>query len=116
MPGSQDTSPGPGDPAADRVEDPVVRSARREALTVLGVWLVALAWTVGYCTARGYSPETATTRFVLGLPEWVFWGIVVPWFACIAFGCWFSSFGMEDAVLEEAHDTREADAPEVERA
>lgn len=108
MPGSQD---------APREEDSVVRSSRREALTVLGVWLVALAWTVGYCTARGYSPETATDRFVLGFPEWVFWGIVVPWFACIAFGCWFSSFGMEDVELEEARDTRdEPGAGEVERA
>jgi hypothetical protein len=30
------------------------RNARREAVIVAAVWFLALAWTVGYCTLRGY--------------------------------------------------------------
>jgi hypothetical protein len=96
-------------PAAD-----LLRQSRREALIVLAVWAVALVWTVGYCYLFGYrhppdSPlvqwglaaarSDANFRQVLGLPDWVLVGILLPWLACTAFTILFSLFGMKDADL-----------------
>jgi len=82
-------------------EDPVLRSSRREALVVLCVWLGALAWTVGYCWRHGYGRPAEGLTFVLGFPDWVFWGIVVPWAACILFSFWFAFRFMTDEDLGE---------------
>jgi hypothetical protein len=37
-----------------RREDPVLRSTRREALIVFVTWIIAMAYTVGYCARYGY--------------------------------------------------------------
>jgi hypothetical protein len=65
-----------------RSEDPVLRSSRREAVLVFLVWLAACAYTVGYCYTFGYGREPESIRYVFGFPDWVFWGIVVPWSVC----------------------------------
>ncbi len=87
------------------------RHARREALVVLAVWALALAWTVGYCYLRGYEhppdgwavrqglavPRTAENfAHYGGIPDWVIFGIVVPWVACSLFTLAFCRFGMAD--------------------
>jgi hypothetical protein len=94
--------------------DPAARlfqHARREALIVLAVWAVALAWTVGWCYLRGYEHAAeswpvraglaevrtaADVRLTAGFPDWVFYGIVLPWFACTAFTVGFCLFVMTD--------------------
>ena len=73
--------------------DPLFRSARREALIALATWGAAVAYTVTYCYRFGYGRNLESLTFVLWFPDWVFWGIVVPWLACIAFSLWFA-FGM----------------------
>jgi hypothetical protein len=87
------------------------RHARREAIVVIIVWALALTWTVGYCYLRGYQhdetswvvqqglaqPHTPDDfRQIAGLPEWVFFGILLPWLACTAFTIGFCLFGMTD--------------------
>jgi hypothetical protein len=67
---------------SSRLDDPVLRSARREAALVLGIWLAACIYTVGYCYLYGYNRDADTIKYVVGFPDWVFWGIVVPWSAC----------------------------------
>ncbi|MFO0916558.1 MAG: DUF997 family protein [Pirellulales bacterium] len=67
-----------GSGLADR-EHPVLKSARREAAISLGVWLVALIYTVGYCVTWGYGRPVEEIEYVWGFPDWIFWGIVVPW-------------------------------------
>ncbi|HEV7223665.1 MAG TPA: DUF997 family protein [Pirellulales bacterium] len=79
-----------------RREDPLLRSARREALVVLGVWLAAFVYTIGYCYAFGYGRDPDTLSFVLGFPDWVFWGVVTPWSACTAISIWFAMAFMSD--------------------
>ena len=49
---------------------------------VVLIWLAACIYTVGYCYAFGYGRDAATIEFVLGFPDWVFWGIIAPWTAC----------------------------------
>ena len=66
----------------DRREDPVLTSSRREALLVLTIWLVACVSTIGISYRMGYHRDAATLTYVLGFPDWIFWGIVVPWSIC----------------------------------
>jgi uncharacterized membrane protein len=65
-----------------RLEDPVLTSARREALLVLAIWLVACVSSIGICYRLGYGRDAATLTYVLGFPDWIFWGIIVPWTVC----------------------------------
>lgn len=72
-------------------------NSRREAVLVLIVNAVALVWTVGYCFLKGYqhAPDSwvvqwgwATPRSAAdfhhlgGLPDWVMFGIFLPWLVC----------------------------------
>jgi hypothetical protein len=94
------------DPAAR-----LYRNAVREARIVLSVWALALAWTVGWCYLRGYEhapdswavqaglalPRTAENfRQIAGLPDWVLFGIVLPWVACSLFTALFGVAIMRD--------------------
>jgi hypothetical protein len=87
------------------------KNAAREALIVLAVVALALAWTVGYCYLHGYrhapdswavcaglASERTADNFeqVAGLPDWVFFGILVPWLACTAFTVFFCLKIMKD--------------------
>ncbi len=77
-------------------EDPLLRSARREALVVGVTWVCAMSWSVGYCAWFGYGRSIDGLTFVWGIPDWVFWGIVAPWLACIAFSFFFGARFMGD--------------------
>lgn len=59
-----------------------------------------MAYTVGYCALFGYARSAAEARYVLGFPDWVFWGIVTPWLACVVTGILFAYFVMRDEDLE----------------
>ncbi|MCI0638352.1 MAG: hypothetical protein L0Y72_12970 [Gemmataceae bacterium] len=87
------------------------RNARREAWIVALVWALAFAWSVVWCYIHGYAHDEAsllvrlgwveagparTPELVLGFPDWVFWGILLPWLACSAFTVWFGIWGMSD--------------------
>jgi len=65
------------------MEDPVVRAARREAAFTAVLWLAAMGYTISYCYLNGYGRNLDDVKFVLWFPDWVFWGIVVPWLACV---------------------------------
>lgn len=89
--------------------DPVFLHARREAIVVFCTWLAALAWSVPYCYGNGYYTEPGgfdpeTFHLMWGLPEWVVWGLVVPWLAANVFTVWFCFGYMVDDDLGEAHE------------
>jgi hypothetical protein len=112
------TDPTPtSDPAAARR---LLRNAYLE-LAVCGItWLITLTWTVGYTYLAGYkhaadswlvragwarSPD-APRATVVGFPDWVFWGIVVPWVLATVFTAIYSLRWMPDDNLgqeAEAH-------------
>lgn len=81
--------------------DPLLRHARREAVAVFLIWLAALCYTVGYCYLYGYERKIEDLKFVLGIPDWVFWGIITPWAVCTVVSCLFSLFVMRDDDLGE---------------
>lgn len=86
---------------SESTDDPVLRSARREAVVVLCVWLAAMSYTVGYCYLNGYNRKVEDLKFVLGFPDWVFWGVVTPWVICAAFSFFFGATFMRDEDLGE---------------
>jgi len=91
-------------------EDPVVKAARREAAIALGMWLVALVYTVTYCYLNGYGRSVESLSFVLWFPDWVFWGIVVPWGICILLSTVFAFRVMGSESLGEEIDSLASDA------
>lgn len=81
--------------------DPVVRTARREALLVVGLWLTALIYSVTTCYLLGYNRPVSELKLVLGFPKWVFWGVVVPWVLCAALSWVFGMVFVHDGHLGE---------------
>ena len=101
-------------------ENAVVHAARREALLALGTWAVAMLYTVTYCYRNGYGRSVDSLTFVLWFPDWVFWGIVVPWGICILFSTVFAfrlmgaeslgaDTGDEQALIEELSNGGDSD-------
>jgi len=106
MPGQQQDPPAPD---SDLVEDPIYLHTRREAKIILSMWLIAMIYTCTYCYLFGYSthpsdpaatgpavsslvgplesfdrqPDSITTPLGLGIPDWVFYGVALPWLVCI---------------------------------
>ena len=88
-------------------DDPVLKSATREALLIGAAWFAAAAYTTGYCYWNGYGRSAQDLRFVWGVPDWVFWGILVPWAACLAFSVWFALRFMRDDAVDAAASARQ---------
>ncbi len=74
--------------------------ARKEAWLILLAWLVCLIWTVGYSAYAGYGIEGDTVALIWGMPAWIVWGILLPWFSATAFSVGFALFYMADDALE----------------
>ncbi len=85
--------------------DPTFVNTRREAKAIFAAWVVALLWAVPCCYLLGYNrtPDEITT--VLGIPSWVFWGVLAPWLVADAFTIWFCAFVMVDDDLGEESTT-----------
>ncbi|HZN36146.1 MAG TPA: DUF997 family protein [Pirellulaceae bacterium] len=84
-----------------RREDPVLTSSRREAILVLLIWLVACTYSIGVCYAWGYGRDAATLTYIFGFPDWVFWGVIVPWSVCTLLALILGSFVVTDDDLGE---------------
>ena len=82
--------------------DPLLKSARREMLTSAAIWLIALIWSVGYCAKYGYNLKPEDLKFVLGFPDWIFWGVMLPWGLCTVLSGIYAFGYMQDADLGEA--------------
>jgi hypothetical protein len=94
----------------------VVRSGRREARWSLALWLAAAVYSVSYCTLWGYGRAIESLTFVLWFPDWVFWGVVVPWIVCTGVSIYFALCVIEDDPLASADDVATEDAPPDDRA
>lgn len=98
--------------------DPVLKNSRREAIIIGVVWFAATTFCCAYSYWAGYNrPGQALGRqdlnVVLGMPSWVFWGIMVPWLVCALFTFWFAGVFMSDDDLGKDHTTElEADIRE----
>lgn len=95
--------------------DPVYLHSRREAIVIVTTWFLALLWTVPYCYFNGYQTAESprVVEFILGMPDWVFWGVAMPWMVCNLFTVWFcfGYFVDDDLEAGAAH----ADNPHSEK-
>jgi hypothetical protein len=78
----------PAPPRGDK-EQQLLRHARREGLLIMVLWAVALVWTIGASYVLGYQRDPQAIGTVLGMPDWVFWSVAVPWGLCFLFSIWF---------------------------
>ncbi len=62
----------------------------------MSVWAVALVWCVAGSYLTGYHRDPADLRLILGIPDWIFWNVVVPWALCLVFTVWYCFFYMAD--------------------
>jgi hypothetical protein len=88
--------------------DPLLRTARREAAVVFAIWLAAILYTVGYSYTFGYGRTVESMTYILGVPDWVMWGIVLPWGVSTVAAVWFAWFFMTDEPLGD-EDSRPDD-------
>jgi hypothetical protein len=99
----------PPDPVDGQL-DPVFRHGRREFWCILLTWGVCLIWCVSYCWHQGYCVPTEAVPVTLGIPRWVFGGILVPWLLATIFSIAFGLFWMVDEPLgEEEHEEDDED-------
>jgi hypothetical protein len=95
------------------MEDPVVKTGRREAAFALTMWFVAMSVTVATCYRYGYQQDPGEPMsFVLWFPSWIFWGLIVPWLACSVVSAWFAFFYMQDEPIEDERIDPVADVNE----
>ena len=64
-----------------------------------------------YCTLHGYQRPVESLSFVLWFPDWVFWGIVVPWLVCTVVSIYIALFLIEDDPLTSTADLPSEDTP-----
>jgi hypothetical protein len=69
-------------------------------LVVLALFGLALGWTIGFCYWLGYDAtdgeSSEALSLVLGLPTWVFVGIVLPWLIIDLVAIWFCFYFLAD--------------------
>lgn len=95
-------------PPRNTVWDPVFIHSRREALIILGIWIVALLWAVPFCYWKGYGGNSLIPAdTIFGVPSWAFWGIAVPWLTANVFTVWFCLYYMHDDPLDLVHEDGE---------
>ena len=86
----------PQPPARPGKEQQLLRHARREGLLIMAVWAVALVWSVGAGWFLGYDRRADEIGLILGMPDWVFWAVVLPWGLALVFSVWFCFAFMAD--------------------
>ena len=74
-------------------------NARREGLVAFLGWVIAGLVTVPTCLTLGFGLDSEQVNTILGIPTWVFFGIVVPWICMIGYAVWFSLFFVKDEDL-----------------
>jgi len=83
---------------------PVYLNSLRETFLILLTWIVFAIWVVGYSLRYGYNLHSDTFSTVIGIPEWVFWGIGLPWILAIFITIGFAVFVVKDDPLEESDE------------
>ncbi len=80
--------------------DPVYHHARREAAVILIAWAVFLIWTIGVSYMMSYDQAgKGTNEITFGFPNWVFWGVILPWCAATIFSVVYALKGIKDDAL-----------------
>lgn len=85
----------------DYEPDPVYVNSRREALVLLAIFAAALIYTIVVSFLLGYDRDPSEVVTYLGIPDWVMWGVFLPWTVCVLVTVWFCFYFMADDPLGE---------------
>lgn len=98
-----DPSPETNSLSEELQPDPIFVTGLREAKWILFMWLCCFIWTMSYCINNGYQTEVDPANFptVFGIPEWVAWGIGLPWIIANVVTIAFCFGYMQDGDLED---------------
>jgi hypothetical protein len=87
---------------SEKQVDPVLVHARREAIIIMAAFVVCMAWSVPWCYMHGYGlPADEPVQTTLGIPSWIFSGVIVPWILANIFTIWFCMCYMALDPLDE---------------
>jgi hypothetical protein len=96
----------PQSPARPGKEQQLLRHARREGILVMIVWAAALVWSVSAGYVLGYRRSADEMQLILGMPDWIFWAVVLPWGLILLFSVWFCFVFMADDDLGQDPEER----------
>ena len=71
------------------IEETSLHQSRRELFFILLTWLGCCTWVISYCSLFGYHLDPKDVSTVFGFPNWVFWGIALPWLVANFVTFWF---------------------------
>jgi len=89
--------------------DPLFVHARREAIVILVVWVICLAWTTAVYWTWGLGRSPEEVEMYWGIPDWVFVGVVAPWVVVDIFSIWYCLVFMCDDELGHANEGLDLD-------
>ncbi len=58
-----------------------------------GALFIFISCLVSYIMAYGRDPHTV--KLVMGFPDWIFWGVLIPWLGIVIFTVVYGLFFME---------------------
>lgn len=85
----------------DFEEDPLVRHSRMEAAVAGLIWLAFMTSVVGISFALGSGRKPADVTYVFGVPDWVFFGVVIPWVVGVGVSYWYAFTFVRDESIGE---------------
>jgi hypothetical protein len=86
--------------------DPVYQNSKRETFWILLIWAAFALWVVGVAGWLGFdSDPNAPVKTVWGFPDWVFWGIAIPWLGANIVIIYFANKVMKDDPLSDGENT-----------
>ncbi len=80
---------------------------------MVGAWGFFAVWTLVSVSRKGTAEPGAPLELIWGMPEWVVFGILIPWALGLALTVWFALRFMKDTDLEA---TQENSSEEVEKS
>jgi hypothetical protein len=83
------------------------RQSRCETLVILAGWIVLLLWTGLACGIGSRLDPEEPVATLLGMPRWVFLGVILPWLAACGFTFWFALCFMADTDLDPDRERSE---------
>ena len=83
--------------------DPVFKNASREARVALLLFAAVFIWVLAVAARKGYGRQDVV--FIWGVPDWIFWGVILPWAASLGAAIWFGlRFMKEDDLGPEKRE------------
>lgn len=80
----------------DYEHDPVFTNSYREAVVIIVLFVLFMFWTVGISFWLGVREDVSDVEaisLVWGMPQWVFYGVFLPWMLVNVISVWFC-FGL----------------------